>query len=82
MHGRVEVPLVGEPEHEHQRDEPGEELPAAAPGVARLEQAPAEQGEGDEDRQDRGGEHRVAGDDRQAGGAEKGEGGEGESSRD
>ncbi len=71
LHGRVEVPLVGEPEHEHRQDQPGECLPAPPPRVAGLEQSPAEQGDGDEDRQHRGAEHRVAGDDRQAGGGEE-----------
>ncbi len=78
VHGRVEVPLVGQPEHEHQHDHAGEDLPAPPPGVAGLEQPPAEQADGDEDRQDRAAEHRVAGDDRQAGGGEQGEGAEGE----
>ena len=77
---RVEVPLVGEPEDEHQRDQTGEELPAPPPRVVGLQQPPAEQREGDEDREHRAGEHRVAGDDRQAGAGEQGEGAEREDS--
>ena len=76
----VEVPLVRQPDEEHRRDDCGEDLPAPAPGVAGLEQAPAEQADGDEDRQDRGGEHRVAGEDREAGAGEQREGAEGERS--
>ena len=71
-----EVVLVGPPDDEHQRDDAGESLPGAPPAVAGLEQPPAEQAERREDRQHRGGEHRVAGDDREAGDGEDGEGAE------
>ena len=47
-------------------------------GSPRSTQAPAEQGEGEEDREDRPGQHRVAGDDRQAGSGQEGEGEQGE----
>ena len=75
-----EVVLVRPPDHEHQRDQRGECLPGPAPAVAGLEQAPAEQAERREDRQHRGGEHRVAGEDREAGDGQDREGAEREDS--
>ena len=68
----------GSQSEEHQRDDRGEDLPAPAPGVVALQQAPAEQADRGEDRQDRGGEHRVAGEDREPAAGEEREGAEGE----
>ena len=66
----VEVPLVREPEQRplYREDDRGEDPPSARARVVALEEARAEQGEREEDREDRAGEHRGAVMDREAAG--------------
>ena len=64
---REVVPLLRDLDDEHESQTRRRQLPYPAPGLVRVQQAPAEQSGGAERAQDRRGEHQVAADDREVG---------------